>query len=122
MADTTSQMDAPATPPNGQAAPASGQAPQSPQTQAPASTDKPDVVKVEDFRRMQSVLTQREQAAARAAQQANAQLQAMQQRLAQLETRSSVASAPGAADSQRSTISDVTENGCSLLRVAGLLE
>jgi hypothetical protein len=65
MADTTSQVDAPATPPNGQAAPASAQAPQSPQTQAPASTDKPDVVKVEDFRRMQS----------------------MQQRLAQLETK-----------------------------------
>jgi hypothetical protein len=87
MADTTSQVDAPATPPNGQAAPASAQAPQSPQTQAPASTDKPDVVKVEDFRRMQSVLTQREQAAARAAQQAQAQLQQMQQRLAQLETK-----------------------------------
>jgi hypothetical protein len=87
MADTTSQVDAPATPPNGQAAPASAPAPQSPQTQAPASTDKPDVVKVEDFRRMQSVLTQREQAAARAAQQANAALQQMQQRLAQLETK-----------------------------------
>ncbi len=88
MADTTSQSDAPATPPNGQAAPASAQAPQLPSTQAPASTtDKPDVVSVKDFRRMQSVLTQREQAAAQAAQAAQAQLQQMQQRLAQLETR-----------------------------------
>jgi cob(I)alamin adenosyltransferase len=90
MADTTSQADAPATPPNGQADPASAQAPQSPATPTPApasTTDKPEVVSVNDFRRMQSVLTQREQAAARAAQQAQAQLQQMQQRLAQLETK-----------------------------------
>jgi hypothetical protein len=90
MADTTSQVDAPATPPNGQAAPASAQAPQSPvtPTQTPASaSDKQDMVSAENLRRLQSTLTRQidqERQARLAAQQTAAQ---MQQRLAQLETK-----------------------------------